>query len=191
MPRRRRELPRSSRRVRLEGCVLTLVIFLHASPARAKPGEWQVDAKASYIVLGALATRATGGLMPSLTAWYIWPVRAVNIGLGADFGVFGLGGGAHWMGVLGGPTVGVRAHPRSVPLSFELSARLDFGRIPVCNNWGLCLRYVGFFPAGEAGVAYSPTTKVAAVAACGVRFIQTIAWTGVSVEPAASARIFW
>ncbi|KYF64639.1 hypothetical protein BE11_21555 [Sorangium cellulosum] len=49
----------------------------------------------------------------------------------------------------------------------------------------------GFFPAAELGAAYLSTQHVAVVATCGVRFIRTLAWSGVSVEPAAAGRIFW
>jgi hypothetical protein len=170
-------------------------LLLVPSSVRAEEratAAWQLDAKASYVVLGARAARATGGIMPSLTGWYTWPIReAIDLGLGADLGVFGLGGTAHWIGVLGGPTAAARFMPFSIPLSFELSARLDIGRIPVCNAWGLCLRYVGFFPAAEAGAAYQWTPRVAATATCGVRILQTLAWSGATVEPAVAGRVFW
>lgn len=176
-------------------CIAVVVIPLVSTGAQAEeraPAAWQLDVKAAYVVLGAEAVRATGGLMPSVTAFHLWSLReTVDIGIGADVGLFGLGGVARWIGVLGGPMATARVMPFRIPLTFELSARLDFGRIPVCKAWGLCLRYVGFLPAAEAGVAYESTPHVAAVAACGVRFLQTIAWTGVSVEPSVSARIFW
>jgi hypothetical protein len=174
--------------------VVVVIPFVSMS-ARAEQhaaAAWQLDVKAAYVVLGAHAARATGGIMPSVTGLHLWSLReTVDIGIGADVGLFGLGGGAHWIGVLGGPTATARIMPFRIPLTLELSAQLDFGRIPVCNAWGLCLRHLGFFPAAEAGVAYESTPHVAAVAACSVRFIQTIAWTGVSVEPSVSARIFW
>ncbi|MGK3985773.1 hypothetical protein WME99_22185 [Sorangium sp. So ce136] len=79
-----------------------------STDARAEEGappRWQVDVKAAYVVLGAHAARATGGIMPSVTGMRRWPVRdAVDVGIGADVGLFGLGGGARWLGVLGGPT---------------------------------------------------------------------------------------
>jgi hypothetical protein len=175
--------------------IVVVVILLVPTSARAEeraPAAWQLDVKASYVVLGARAARATGGIMPSLTGFHLWSLReAVDIGIGADVGLLGLGGIAHWIGVLGGPTATARVMPFSEPFTFDLTLRLDFGRIPVCNEWGLCLRYVGFFPAAEAGVAYRPTQHLETAATCGVRVIQTLAWSGVSVEPAAAGRIFW
>jgi hypothetical protein len=190
MYRRRRGSSALTRR-----CVVVVVTLLVSTSARAEEraaAAWQLDVKAAYVVLGAHAARATGGIMPSLTGWRIWSVgEAVDIGVGADAGLFGLGGVAHWIGVLGGPATTARVMAFSMPLTFELSARLDFGRIPICNAGGLCLRYLGFFPAAEAGVAYRSTQNIEAVATCGVRVIQTLAWSGVSVEPAVAGRIFW
>jgi hypothetical protein len=174
-----------------------VVVGLLLVPANARAEEraaaaLQLDVKASYVVLGAGAARATGSIMPSLTGWHTWPVHeAIDLGLGADLGVFGLGGGAHWIGVLGGPAAAAGITPFNMPLTFELSARLDFGRIPVCNAWGLCFRYLGFFPAAEVGMNYRSTQHLAAAATCGVRIIQTLAWSGVTVEPAVAGRIFW
>jgi len=134
---------------------------------------WQVDAKAAYVVLGAHAARGTGGMMPSLTGLHLWSLRdTADIGLGADIRLFGLGGSTHWLGVLGGPVATARIMPFSVTLTFELSMRLDFGRIPVCTPWGLCSRYLGFFPAAEGGVAYRFTPHLSAAATCSVRIIQ-------------------
>ncbi|WP_434042791.1 MULTISPECIES: hypothetical protein [Sorangium] len=176
-------------------CAGIIALSLVSTGARAEEGTpppWQVDVKAAYVVLGASATRATGGIMPSVTGMRRWPLRdAVDIGLGADAGLFGLGGDARWLGILGGPAASARVMPFRAPVSLELTAWLDFGRIPVCNAWGLCLRYLGFFPAAELGAAYLSTQHVAVVATCGVRFIRTLAWSGVSVEPAAAGRIFW
>lgn len=176
-------------------CAGMVALSLVSTGARAEeraPPRWEIDVKAAYVVLGARAAHATGGIMPSVTGLRRWPVRdAVDVGIGADVGLFGLGGDARWLGVLGGPAAAVRVMPFRAPLSFELAARLDFGRIPVCNAWGLCLRYLGLFPAVEAGAAYLSTQHVAVVATCGVRFIRTLAWSGVSVEPAAAGRIFW
>ncbi|AGP40213.1 hypothetical protein SCE1572_40345 [Sorangium cellulosum So0157-2] len=176
-------------------CAGLLALSLAPTGARAEESaspRWEIGVKAAYVVLGGRATRATGGIMPSITGLRRWPIReAVDIGIGADVGLFGLGGDARWLGVLGGPAAAIRAMPFRAPLSLELTTRLDFGRIPVCNAWGLCLRYLGLFPAVEAGAAYLSTQHVAIVATCGVRFINTLAWSGVSVEPAAAGRIFW
>ncbi|WP_437777171.1 hypothetical protein [Sorangium sp. So ce1097] len=176
-------------------CAGLVALSLTSTGARAEDGappRWQIDVKAAYVVLGASGARATGGIMPSVTGMRRWPLGdAVDIGLGADVGLFGLGGDARWLGFLGGPAASTRVTPFRVPVSLDLTARLDFGRIPVCNAWGLCLRYLGFFPAVEGGAAYLSTQHVAIVATCGVRFIRTLAWSGVSVEPAAAGRISW
>lgn len=175
--------------------VATSAILLFSMVSRAEeraPSAWQIDAKATYVVLGAHAARATGGIMPSLTGLHLWSLsEATDLGIGADIGLFGLGGVAHWIGVLGGPMATARVMPLRAPLTLELSVRFDFGRIPVCNRWGLCLRYLGFFPDVDAGVAYKLTPRFGAAVTCGVRVIQTVAWSGVSVEPAAAGRIFW
>jgi hypothetical protein len=176
--------------------VLPLAAALHstpasAAPASAAPGEWQIDAKASYVVMGAHAARATGGMMPSLAARRMWLLNNVSLGLGGELGVFGLLGDASWMGVLWGPVVSVGARPFGAPLSLEASVHLDFGRVPTCTTWGLCSRYLGLFPVAEVGLAHSPTKATAVVASCGVRFIRTLGWSGVSVEPAISGRYFW
>ncbi len=96
--------------------------------------------QARRVVLGARAARATGGIMPSVTGLHRWPVReAVDVGIGAGVGLFGLGGDARWLGVLGGPAAAVRVVPFRIPLSFELATRLDVGRIP-CATRGGCAR---------------------------------------------------
>ncbi|WP_437801145.1 hypothetical protein [Sorangium sp. So ce693] len=176
-------------------CAGLAAISLVSTVARAEDGtppRWQIDVKAAYVVLGARAARATGGIMPSVTGLHRWPVReAVDVGIGAGVGLFGLGGDARWLGVLGGPATAARIVPFRIPLSFELATRLDFGRIPVCNTWGLCSRYHGFFPAVEAGASYRSTEHMAVAATCGVRFVQKLAWSGVSVEPAVAGRFSW
>lgn len=108
--------------------VVAIVILLASTSARAAEraaAEWQFDAKASYVVLGAHAARATGGIMPSLTGWRTWfHGEAVEISIGADVGVFGLGGMSRWLGVLGGPAASVRGLPFSMPSSGKISSKL-------------------------------------------------------------------
>lgn len=184
--------PGSSRKTPVVVAVGILLVPTSAEAEERRAPGWQLDVKTAYVVLGAHAARATGGIMPSLTGARTWPLdETVDISLGVDVGLFGLGGPARWLGALGGPTASARVMPFRVPLTFELWARGDLGRIPVCNARGLCFRYVGFFPAAEAGVAYRWDPHLAAAANCGVRFIQTLAWSGVSVEPAVTARVSW
>ena len=171
-------------------CAPFLAALLHAGAAHANPDPWQFDVKASYIVLGDHAARSTGGLMPSLTARRAFPLREnLSLGLGAHLGAFGLFRDAAWIGVLGGPLLSASVKPSRAPLSFELAAHLDAGRVPLCNPWGLCARYLGFFPALHLGLAYTLAKHLALVAACGARFLRTLAWTGFSVEPAISGRV--
>ncbi|MDI3284645.1 hypothetical protein [Polyangium sp. 15x6] len=170
-------------------CGPLLAALLHSRTAHADPHPWQFDVKASYVVLGDHAQRSTGGLMPSLSARRTFALREnVSLGLGANLGAFGLFRDAAWMGILGGPLLSASLQPSRAPLSFELAAHLDFGRVPVCNAWGLCSRYLGFFPAIHLGIAYTLAKHLALVAACGVRVLRTLAWTGASVEPAVSGR---
>jgi len=169
-----------------------LVIGLVAcSAARADSKQWQFDVKTSYLVIGDHAKRATGGLMPSILGRRVWPVEKVSVGIGGHLGTFGLWGDAYWMGILGGPVVSVGIRPLGSRLFLDLAAQLDFGRIPVCNAWGLCLRYIGFFPLTQVSAAYSPTNHLGLVAGIGLRWIQTLGWSGVSAEPSLSGRFFW
>ncbi|MDI1484080.1 hypothetical protein [Polyangium sp. y55x31] len=170
-------------------CGPFLAALLHTRTAHADPDSWQFDVKASYVVLGDHARRSTGGLMPSLTARRTFALREnVSLGLGAHLGAFGLFRDAAWMGILGGPLLGAGYRPSRAPLSFELAAHLDFGRVPICNAWALCSRYLGLFPALHLGIAYTLAKHLALVAACSVRFLRTLAWTGISMEPAVAGR---
>lgn len=40
----------------------------------------------------------------------------LSFAIGSNIGLFGLGGDASWMGILGGPIVGIGARPFTVPL---------------------------------------------------------------------------
>jgi hypothetical protein len=73
--------------------VVTSLVSTSARAEERAAAAWQLDVKAAYVVLGAHAARATGGIMPSLTGWRIGSVgEAVDIGVGADAGLFGLEG---------------------------------------------------------------------------------------------------
>lgn len=169
--------------------VICYVALLMPSIANADPRAWDVETRASYVVIGG--GRETGGLMPSLSARHLWaPSEKVDLTLGARLGLFGLGGGSRWIGVLGGPTASAGWHPSP---AWTLGAGVDFdvGRIPVCNAWGLCMRYVGLFPAAEIGGAYAVAAHAEITAALTVRVISTWAVTAPTFEPAAGGRVFW
>jgi hypothetical protein len=151
---------------------------------------WEIDGHVSYAVFGS--QRPTGGIMLSLEARHVMPISEVfSLGIGADFGFFGFADTAHWIGFLGGATASIRAKPFDNGLLVGLGVAADFGRIPVCTDWGLCLRYIGFFPAVNPSVAYSTESHVGIGFACPIRYISTLAWTGAGVEPQAFARVFW
>lgn len=168
------------------------ILALLPATVHAEPRTWDAEARAAYVVLGG--GRPTGGLMPSLAARRSWsPSEKVDLALGARFGLFGLGGGSHWIGVLGGPTATATWHPAPA-WSLSVAFDADAGRIPVCNRWRpepLCLRFVGFFPAGEVGAAYAGWNHVEITATLTLRAVSTLAWSGPTFEPAAGGRIFW
>lgn len=162
--------------------------LLVTSLANAEPRTIDIAASASYVVIGG--GRNTGGLMPSIAWRWTWQARAADLSLGAHLGLFGFGGSPRWMGVLGGPTAAIAWHPRSA-WTVGVGVDVDVGRLPVCNAWGLCLRYIGVFPAGSVGGAYVLANHVEATAALTVRAVSTLGWTGATFEPAAGARFFW
>lgn len=85
---------------------------------------------------------------------------------------------------------GVQAEERAPP-RWQLDVKAAYVVLGDRSAWGWCLRYLGFFPALEAGAAYRPTQHVALVASCGIRIVQAPTWSGASVEPAAAGRISW
>lgn len=170
-------------------CVAAMMAV--CSTARAEPASraWDAEARAAYVVLGG--ARQTGGLMPSLAARRSWQVgEKVSVSVGGRFGIFGLGGGARWIGVLGGPMAAMawRAAPA---WSLSVGVDGDVGRVPVCNRLGLCLRFIGLFPAAEAAVGYAAWNHVDVTATLAVRAVNTLAWSGPTFEPALGGRFYW
>ncbi len=152
-------------------------------------GEWEIEGHFAYAVYGS--NHPTGGIMPTLEGRHLWKINdTLSWHLGAGIGAFGLSDNAHWIGVIGGPTIGARAQWKN-GLGLGLSFAADFGRIPICNAWDLCLRYVGFYPALVPSITYATESHVSFGFACPVRYVNTLGWEGVAVEPAAIGRLYF
>lgn len=80
----------------------------------------------------------------------------VQVALGADFAVFGMGGGPRAIGFFGGPTVRVVGRPWDNNWHLYYTTAFDFGRFPQCNLWEhpICMRYIGFDPSFKVGAFY-------------------------------------
>jgi hypothetical protein len=169
---------------------LTLLSATACAEEREAVGRWEVDLRGARVVLGD--ARTTGGFMPQVAGRRAFAIAPwADVSVGAEVGVFGLGDEARWIGILGGPTVGASVRPASGPVALGLTVGGDFGRLPVCNAWGLCVRYVGFFPAFSAGATYYASKAFAAGASLSARPVITLAWQGASWEPSAHVRAFW
>lgn len=127
--------------------VAALLLAAPASAQEKRERPWQVDAGATYVMLGD--QHPTGGWTPTVTARRWWPTseRArVSAGVGAAaFGFSSL----HWLGFLAGPEVG---GDYRLTESWRAGGAIaaDMGRIPVCTNWDLCMRHWGLFPRAQA-----------------------------------------
>lgn len=160
------------------------------TPSEPLANRWEAEVRGARVVLGD--EHQTGGFMPQVAARRVWAVASwADVGLGAEFGVFGFGDETHWIGVLGGPTVSGSVRPWSSSVAIGLEVGGDFGRIPVCNDWGLCLRYVGFFPSFSAKATWYASKAFAIGAALSGRPVMTLAWQGASWEPSVHVRAFW
>lgn len=169
------------------------LLLLASSSARATaataPPAWSVGMRSSYAIMGG--KRPTGGLMPTAEVLHVWTVGTARISAGGELGVFGFGDEARWIGVLGGGVVAASGRPWTVPIEIRGAVHLDFGRIPTCTNWGLCLQYVGFLPAASATLAYQPSERVSLGAFCAARRVVTLGWSGLGVEPAITGAVSW
>lgn len=170
------------------GCV-TLAVVLWCGLARASgsdANQLTMEASAGWTILGPSLKHATGGITPRITGDYALGLSdMVHVGFGADIAVFGLGGGARWVGVLGGPVVRFNVAPLTAPLRLDFAVAFDFGRIPECTSWEhpICPRFVGFFPAGKVAAFYQTDSGVAIGAFFAARIIHTaVGWSG-SYEP--------
>lgn len=173
--------------MRAAGGALVLAM-LSASVCTAEERRWATEARASYVVIGG--GRPTGGMMPSFVAKRSWALAEhVDLAVGAHFGMFGFGGGTSWLGVLGGPAAWVAWRPSSI--SFTLGANADVGRVPVCNAWGYCMRYIGLFPAGELATSWAASSRFDMTVTLDVRAVSTWGWSGATVEPGVGGRVWW
>jgi hypothetical protein len=167
-------------------------VLLLAAPAAAQERQderpWSVELGATHVVLGD--QHPTGGWTPTIAARRWWPAseRArVSAGLGAAaFGFSSL----HWLAFLAGPELG---GDYRISESWRAGGGLaaEMGRVPVCNNGHLCLRYWGLFPRALAGLTYEAAPGASMWAGLAARYVNTLGWEGVSWEPAASARFGW
>ncbi|WP_438029055.1 hypothetical protein [Sorangium sp. So ce233] len=175
-------------RAALAICAAVLLLAASASAQEKRERRWSVEAGATYVALGD--QRPTGGWAPTIAARRWWPAaqRArVSAGIGAAaFGFSSL----HWLGFLAGPEVG---GDYRLSESWRAGGTLaaDMGRVPVVTNWGYPMRYWGLFPRVQIGATYEPSPGVSMSAGLGARHVNTLAWEGVSWEPAARASFGW
>ncbi|WP_437948619.1 hypothetical protein WME98_49890 [Sorangium sp. So ce296] len=173
------------------GAALAAVLLLVGSAAaqeRRNERPWSVELGATHVALGD--RHPTGGWTPTIAARRWWPASErgrVSVGLAVaafDFSSF------RWLGVLAGPELGADYR---ISESWRVGGglALDAGRIPVCNDWHLCLRYWGLFPRAQAGLTYEPAPGASMSFGLGARYVNTLAWEGISWEPTASARFGW
>lgn len=136
--------------------------------------------------------RPTGGALLRADGRYAVSRGPVELGMGVGFGLFGLGeDDPKNIGLLGGPSLQATFGPEAWPAKIGLSLAFDFGRIPVCNDWGLCLRWQGFFPAACVVGRGGPEIGPAFVAGACSRRVSTDAWSGFSRELFAGGRFRW
>lgn len=172
---------------------IVLAALLVAATVRAeeRPRRWEAELRASYV---SLDSRRTSGLMPAGAARYAWPLDGrTEVTTGAELGALGLGGSAHWLTVIGGPTLGVRSRPWLVPVALGAELGFGMGRLTTCNRWrpdAFCMRYWGVFPS-LAGTAAYRGDRYALGGSLAARYVSTWGWTGVSVEPAVSGVVNW
>lgn len=168
-----------------------LVGLLPAMPLPAiAANRWEAGATAAVVVLGP-AERQTGGVMPGLSVRHVWSAGDhAELGLGAQVGAFGFGDETRWIGVLGGLHGSAAWRPiRGLSLSGEFDA--DVGRIPICNPWGLCLRFIGLFPSFNGGVTWHHGDRFALRATAGVRVVEALAWSGIAGQGGVSGVVSW
>jgi hypothetical protein len=171
--------------------IACLVLLLIPAPARADERHaWSVGPDLGWVFLGP-RERLTGGLAVGAHGARSW---RLGENTAFQYGVFGtaigVGGEGHWLGVLAGPMVDVERRVVA-GLKVGIAADAPYGRLSVCNDWGVPMRYwtkfFGAFPGGSLRVSYgSESTSVA----LGVRarYVSTLSWTGWSWEPTAAAR---
>ncbi|HTN91952.1 MAG TPA: hypothetical protein VL242_50130 [Sorangium sp.] len=117
---------------------------LLAGPAAQEPSKqrtWSVKLRVTHVVLGD--RHPTGGWAPMAAArrWRSASDRA-RVSAGVSLAMFDFSS-LHWLGVLAGPEGGFD-HRISEGWSAGGGLALDAGRVPICSNWDLCVRFWGF-----------------------------------------------
>lgn len=167
--------------------ILALTVSARAEAQEAKPRPWSVDGGLGLLVLGP-GERPTGGPMPSIGARYTLQLGDSALAhAGLSGGAFGFGDTA-WLGWLVGPEVGAGVSPLK-NVSLGASFGLDGGRIPVCNDWGLCLPYWSLVPRGAVSASLDVGEAFAIEASLQARYVSTLGWTGVAWEPRMVGRV--
>ena len=164
---------------------LALALLLVSASASAEQ-RWSADARTVYAF--TLGARPTGGLMPTAEFSYWRLGESASVAVGGSVGV--LVDQPRWLGVLGGVAASLRGRPWSV-VELSATAHIDGGRIPICNAWGLCLQYSGFYPAIAGSALYVPSERVSVGTYIGIRYVKTLGYTGPWFEPAIVGRINW
>lgn len=130
-------------------CIIAVPNAAHADETHDR--AWSLSAEVGYTILGP-SRHQTGGTSPGASLTYRHAITTTWSMLGgARFQMIGIESGARWIGILGGVGAGVELHA-SHSFATNASAHIDAGRLPVCNTWGLCLRFNGLYPALETQV---------------------------------------
>lgn len=169
--------------------IAVITLAWPVSAAAEPPRAWTIGVRPAYVFMGS--KRPTGGLMPRFEVLRSWTTGSgVSVALGAGFGAFGFGepDALRWLGILGGPIVGVSGRPWAAPIEARAALHIDAGRVPTCNAWGLCILYSGFYPAAEVTLAWAPSNSASVGASLVTRRVSTIGWSGFNVEPSITGR---
>ncbi|WP_434042217.1 MULTISPECIES: hypothetical protein [Sorangium] len=165
-----------------------LLVGPAAAQEATKERAWSAELGVTHVVLGDL--HPTGGWTPTASARRWWPAsERARVSAGVSLAMFDFSS-LHWLGMLAGPEAGLD-YRLSESWSADLALAVDFGRVPICNNWDLCVRFWGFFPRARVGLTYEASPGVSTSLGLGVRYVNSMAWEGLSWEPVASARFGW
>jgi hypothetical protein len=161
--------------------VAAIVLLFVVEPARAAEERepWSADVRIGNVFMGG--ERPTGGLSVALGGRREWPLGerfALHAGVAGE--IFGFAGGMHWAGLLAVPSAGATWTTPVDGLRVGASVEVPYGRIPTCNDWGLCIRYWGLVPGVAVRVSYA-SKAVGALTDVSVRYVDTLGWSGVAI----------